>query len=745
MSSRLLAFPVGVVAALPLLLLAAIVLWRDVGQKQDQIAKDREAHAQVAALSTNAFISNNLSTVRSLAVSIPLLQLGDEGNAARLFDRLVLENPDWQGASIIGSDGWNLVSSSSTPPRSIYVGDRPYFQQTLATGQPTVSSAIIGRASGVPTVVLTSPLQLSNGERGVLVATVPTSRLATTLRGQVETGTIRVVMVDANGQTIVDPDPARIRQLISLTADPSMAEALAGRSGSQIRSWGEVESLVAYAPVDDYNWGVLVVEPTDTAFASVRQYALQWLALTCLSVALVLGIGGFFSRRLAASFRREVRARTQAEDARAESEAARQRAAFLAEAGERLAAAVEYEPTLRELAQLPVPSLADWCVVDILDEQGRIRRLPPAHEARVDPERVAEIVRQATSPFLASHAVWEALDSRQPRLYEENLGALLLPGVSPELQRMQADALGLQSAIVVPLVARDHTLGALTLLSAESGRSFGADDLTFATLLAGRAGLALDNARLYEALQAALRTRDEFLSAASHDLRNPLAAIRGTAQLLQRQLAVQHTLPPERITSGLANIEAASGRLASLIDSLRDLAHLQMGQSLELERRPMDLVALVARVVTQSQAATDRHELQLDAVPTLVGEWDAVRLERIVGNLIDNAVKYSPEGKQIIVTVQRDDTGEGPQAVLTVADQGIGIPEQDLPRIFERFRRGSNVVGKFDGTGIGLAGARQIVEQHRGTITVESEVGRGSLVTVCLPLTSAAVPTTMPD
>jgi signal transduction histidine kinase len=162
-----------------------------------------------------------------------------------------------------------------------------------------------------------------------------------------------------------------------------------------------------------------------------------------------------------------------------------------------------------------------------------------------------------------------------------------------------------------------------------------------------------------------------------------------------------------------------------------------MGQPLELERAPTDLVNLVTQAVTEVQETTDRHRIELETIPTLVGEWDAARLERVVRNLLENAVKYSVDDDVIELRLAREDDGES-AAVLTVHDHGIGIPPEDLPRIFDRFQRGSNVVGKIAGTGIGLAGARQIVEQHGGTITVSSEVRRGTTVTVRLPLTPRA-------
>jgi signal transduction histidine kinase len=177
------------------------------------------------------------------------------------------------------------------------------------------------------------------------------------------------------------------------------------------------------------------------------------------------------------------------------------------------------------------------------------------------------------------------------------------------------------------------------------------------------------------------------------------------------------------------------------LDELLDAARLEAGQPLELRRAPTDAVALARRVAAEQQATTERHRVRVEtALSELTGAWDAVRLGRVLDNLLANAIKYSPAGGEVVVTVAREDdpAGEdgavGAWAVLAVTDLGLGIPAADLPRIFERFRRAGNVAGRIGGTGIGLASARQLVEQHGGALTAESVEGAGSTFTVRLPL-----------
>jgi signal transduction histidine kinase len=243
-----------------------------------------------------------------------------------------------------------------------------------------------------------------------------------------------------------------------------------------------------------------------------------------------------------------------------------------------------------------------------------------------------------------------------------------------------------------------------------------------------------ERTRAEEERQRLEREKDAFLATASHDLKNPLASIKGNAQLIGRQVA-RGAVDPARLAAGLASIDSAASQMAALIDALLDLTRLRLGRPLELERQPTDLVALARRVAAEQQATSERHRIVVDSAEAeLVGSWDARRLERVLGNLLSNAVKYSPQGGPITVAVARAPEPERTWAVLTVRDRGLGIPARDLPRIFEHFHRAANVAGAIPGTGVGLAGARQIVEQHGGTISVESREGEGSTFTVRLPL-----------
>jgi signal transduction histidine kinase len=246
------------------------------------------------------------------------------------------------------------------------------------------------------------------------------------------------------------------------------------------------------------------------------------------------------------------------------------------------------------------------------------------------------------------------------------------------------------------------------------------------------------------AAEAAARAKEELLSLLSHDLRTPLTTIKASAQLLRRQTG-RAVVPMTDVAEGLARIEAGAARMDRMIEELLDLARLEMGALLEVRLQLTDLVPLLSQAIEEHQQLTDRHALRLEtSVSELKGIWDADRLERVFANLLSNAIKYSPDGGTVTVTVEAEVEEDGATwALVGVRDEGVGIPAADLPHLFTRFYRATNVTGRISGNGIGLAGAKQIVDQQGGTLDVESTEGAGTTVSVRLPLrpTSAPSPT----
>jgi PAS domain S-box-containing protein len=317
---------------------------------------------------------------------------------------------------------------------------------------------------------------------------------------------------------------------------------------------------------------------------------------------------------------------------------------------------------------------------------------------------------------------------------------------SPEARTQRYPALAAASPVrdhawvAIPLFVEGRAVGALGL-SFATPQLFPDEDRSFIISLVEQCAQALQRAWLYaseqrarEQAEAVVRAGDEVLAIVSHDLKNPLTVIKGRANMLRRQLATDAPDIP-RLTRSLGQIESTTVQMVTQINEVLDMARLRTGQPISLRPQPMDLVALVRRLADEYQQTTTQHQIRVDtALSELIGQWDAVRLERVVANLLSNALKYSPDGGEITLEVSCEETPETAWATLVISDQGVGVPAPDLPHIFGQYHRAGNVVRSVSGSGLGLASVQQIIRQHHGTIDVMSEEGVGSTFTVRLPL-----------
>jgi signal transduction histidine kinase len=231
------------------------------------------------------------------------------------------------------------------------------------------------------------------------------------------------------------------------------------------------------------------------------------------------------------------------------------------------------------------------------------------------------------------------------------------------------------------------------------------------------------------AAEAALRARDEFLSIAAHELRTPLTTLSGQAQMALRQLRRDGNLEPERGAQALQAITRQSDTLAQLVSRLLDVSRLDAGK-LALERRPTDLALLTEQAVSGAQSRTDRHTITLTAPDSLEAWVDPLRLEQVLTNLLDNAIKYSPGVGTIDVVLTQPEPGV---VELSVRDHGLGIPPERRRQIFERYAQAHNASHR-SGLGLGLYISRQIVELHGGSIRAEFPADGGTRIVVRLPL-----------
>ncbi len=414
-----------------------------------------------------------------------------------------------------------------------------------------------------------------------------------------------------------------------------------------------------------------------------------------------------------------------------EQKRASQRAAFLVEAGAVLAGSLEYLTTLKTLANLAVPSIADWCAVDILTEERKVERLAVAH---VDPAKIdlARTIRSRyedpSSPFSAASVV----RTGTPVMVKEISDDMIVAAAGGDEERIALiRSLGLRSYIVVPLTTRGRTLGALTLATAESGRLYTDDDFRFAQDVAYRAALAVDNARAYNDAQAANRLKDEFLATLSHELRTPLNAVLGYTRLLQSGM-----LTPDKHTRAVQIVERNATSLTQIIEDILDVSRIISGK-IRLNIQPVDLPTVVSNAVETMMPAAEAKQIRVQTVldpraTPISGDPD--RLQQIMWNLVSNAVKFTPKKGVVQVRLERVNS----HVEIVVSDTGIGISPDFLPHIFERFRQAdSGTTREHAGIGLGLAIVRHLVELHGGTIDVASG-GRdkGSTFRVSLPVMS---------
>lgn len=396
---------------------------------------------------------------------------------------------------------------------------------------------------------------------------------------------------------------------------------------------------------------------------------------------------------------------------------------ILLHAVEQFNASLDYDATLQAVAREMVPILADWCAVDLLDG-GALRRVAVAH---VDPGKAAlveEIERRYPPEPEVRGSPRAVMASRQPYLF---------PVIPPDAARAAAkdrehleliDRLQRHSSIVAPMVGRRGAFGALSLVTAESGRVYSEDDVAFVTALADRAALAIENARLVRELEAtvtlekAARTEAEktarfgelLVGTVSHDLRNPLSAITAGAQLLAKAAREE---PQRRIVT---RVVTSAGRMRRMLDQLLDFTQIRIGQGLSLAPAPLDMEDLVRQIAEETETAHGRA-IDVDVGGDTMGVWDPDRLGQVLSNLLGNAAVHGDEGRPVAIGVD----GRRAEAVLVEIRNDGRIPAELLPEIFEPFRRGRSA--KARGLGLGLYITREIVRAHGGDVRVTSDDG----------------------
>ncbi len=402
--------------------------------------------------------------------------------------------------------------------------------------------------------------------------------------------------------------------------------------------------------------------------------------------------------------------------------------------GVELGASIDYETTLQNVARLVVADFADWCLVDVIDRQGRVRDVAVAHRAEDKEELARSLVRKLPQLPSAPHGVARVLQTLQPETSTSDtdepspLGHYLGAEYPDALRE-----LGARSYICVPMISREKAIGAVTYVRGADLPVYGDRDLSLAQELARRAGMAIENAMLHRQTAEAVRERDELLAVFSHDVRNLLNTINRNVEVLRQE--------GERPTDMecLARISHAAQRMKRLVDDTLDVSRVE-GSGLQLDRHAHDIEALVSDAVDAvwNTARAKAVNVDVHVAHGLRLLCDPTRMFQALLNLLDNAIRYSPDGGRVLVEARTDQA----QVRFSVSDAGPGISDEELPHVFDRFWQGRRQHRA--GAGLGLTIVKGVVEAHGGHIWVESRPGQGASFHFTVPLSGQAMPESRP-
>jgi PAS domain S-box-containing protein len=406
-----------------------------------------------------------------------------------------------------------------------------------------------------------------------------------------------------------------------------------------------------------------------------------------------------------------------------------QYAMFLDGTSTSLAGLIDSDTLLNRVAWLAVPTFADWCSVDLVENESTLRRVSTAH---IDPQKVAlahDLLERMPQDPNSNTGVWGIVHQGKSELVSDITTGMIEAAVTDEELLATLKQLDIRSYIGVPLKVREQVIGVITFISAESGRRFDAKDLQVAEDLANRVAISIENARLYEELRFADRRKDEFLATLAHELRNPLAPLRNSLEIIKQ---ADDDIVAIRQARNFMSRQV--DQIVHLVDDLLDVSRISRDK-LGLRIGPTQLGAIIQQAMDTANALDHRgcENITVDIPNEPIRlQGDHVRLVQVFSNLLNNACKFTPQEGKIVISARR----QGDFVEITVADDGIGISKDKITSIFEMFGQvDADQERTVGGLGIGLTLVKRLVELHGGSIRADSQgLGFGSTFTVRLPL-----------
>ena len=779
-------------AFVPLIAIELVVLQGQQQAARDGLASARLSLARAAAADTDGFIDGNVSTLRALTQTRSV-RLADAQNVNAILTPIIQNDPNWLTIGLSGADGFN-ITSFTTPPHTVSIADRDYFQAAIA-GRTGISSVIVTRGNlKTKTIVLAVPVVFDDGTRGVLSGALKLDKVDEELRSVVPAPSIELRVVDRNGQEFIGPGGEE-ENAPDVHARPEVVEGLAGKSNALVaKDLQGRDALVAFAPAPVAGWVVILSEPAAAAFAVPNELGRTAGVLTLVGLVIALAIGWYFSGRLARSYMDIETERFRLSDALKHAPA---RVGLLR--------GKELVYTMASPGQLEQLGMREQDVVG-----KRFRAIDPDPDHRA----ILERVYQTGEPFFAHempssvrlpngtlvegwynaaivatkdiagkidgviYYATDVTDLVRGRKRLEELAA----AVSAERDELQQIMNELPEGVVVmrrnltttrnktaddllgrPFSGDFESARADSVPRRPDGRPYEVADFpVMRALLRGenvhgeemeihnvargedlsvlvsaapvrRDGEIVAAVSVFQditQLRAFERQRSEFFSMASHEIRTPVTAIQLQLDLIQRQLSKGDATQVREL---VAKAKHRTKALTALINDLLDMTRIDAGR-FGLELQDLDLVELAKRAASDYPTDPEHPILVVASTGELPVHADNRRVVEILENLISNAVKYSPRGGTVTVEIGRS----GDHAIVRVRDEGIGIPEDERARIFDRFFR-TTVAKPYGGVGLGLYISKEIAQRLGGELTLESSGPSGSVFRLSLPLVRAEV------
>jgi PAS domain S-box-containing protein len=403
-----------------------------------------------------------------------------------------------------------------------------------------------------------------------------------------------------------------------------------------------------------------------------------------------------------------------------ERASSKEKSIFLANAHNILASSLDYNVTLEKLAKIMIPFLGDWCAITVINEDGTYNRAVAHHK---DPSKQSLANELKSFNPKIQNLLVEGKPVLNTTLSQEDLFKL----AQNEEHLETLNKLGCKSSMTVPIIYRDRIHGAISIIISDGKRTLTAQDLAMAEELGMRAGVAIENALLYQTAQKAIAVRDEFLSIASHELKTPVTSLKLLLQMTRKGIRPEEQVipPPQKLALTLDKANTQINRLTNLIEDLLDTSRIQMGK-VDYYFQRINFSELLTEMCESYREHLVSHgcELITNIEKDVYVRGDRMRLEQVVLNMLTNAAKYGNE-KPVHVTL----TAQAGICRLSIKDHGLGIQKDKIERVFDRFERAISSKN-ISGLGLGLYISREIISAHNGKIRVESEPQNGAEFTV---------------